>query len=175
MKFIAYNREYAAIERRASGTDSGVFSEENIPDGRPGRKLMPARQVLGAVLWILKTGAQRHILPQCYPNYKTAHRRRQRWCEREILREVLAQLANEPRDRGEIDESECFINATFASAKGAGAEIGPPRRGTSVKIQAIVDRNGLQLSESTHAANHHEVTLVQLSSTSTCWRRNRRI
>ena len=28
---------------------------------------------------------------------------------------------------------------------------------------AIVDRNGLPLSVSTHAANHHEVTLVQLS------------
>jgi len=28
---------------------------------------------------------------------------------------------------------------------------------------AIVDRNGLPLSVSTHAASHHEVTLVQLS------------
>jgi transposase len=32
-----------------------------------------------------------------------------------------------------------------------------------VKILAIVDRHGLPLSVSTHAANHHEVTLVQLS------------
>jgi transposase len=30
-------------------------------------------------------------------------------------------------------------------------------------ILAIVDRHGLPLSVSTHAANHHEVTLVQLS------------
>jgi IS5 family transposase len=32
-----------------------------------------------------------------------------------------------------------------------------------VKILAIVDRHGLPLSVSTHAANHHEVTLMQLS------------
>jgi hypothetical protein len=32
-----------------------------------------------------------------------------------------------------------------------------------VKILAIVDRHGLLLSVSTHAANHHKVTLVQLS------------
>jgi transposase len=79
------------------------------------------------------------------------------------LREILAKLANELRDRGDIDESECFIDATFASAKGGGAEIGPTRRGKGVKILAIVDRHGLPLSVSTHAANHHEVTLVQLS------------
>ena len=31
--------------------------------------------VLDAVLWILNTGAQWHMLPQSYPNYKTVHRR----------------------------------------------------------------------------------------------------
>jgi hypothetical protein len=36
-------------------------------------------------------------------------------------------------------------------------------RGKGVKILSIVDRHGLPLSESTHAANPHEVTLVQLS------------
>ena len=75
----------------------------------------------------------------------------------------LVDLANELRDQGDIDESECFIDATFTSAKGGGEDIGPTRRGKGVKIMAIVDRHGLPLSVSTHAANHHEVTLVQLS------------
>ena len=139
------------------------FPEEHIPDGRPGRKPTPARKVLEAVLWILNTGAQWHMLPQSYPNYKTVHRRFQQWCDREVLRAVLTDLANELRDRGVIDEREAFIDATFASAKGGGPEIGPTRRGKGVKIMAIVDRHGLPLSVSTHAANHHEVTLVQLS------------
>jgi transposase len=139
------------------------FPEENIPEGRPGRKPVPAREVLEAVLWILNTGAQWHMLPQCYPNYKTVHRRFQQWCEREVLREVLTQLANTLREQGDIDERESFIDACFASAKGGGDEIGKTRRGKGVKILAIVDRHGLPLSVSTHAANHHEVTLVQLS------------
>ena len=139
------------------------FPEENIPDGRPGRKPVPARQVLDAVLWILNTGAQWHMLPQCYPNYKTVHRRFQQWCQHEVLRAVLTDLANTLREQGDIDERECFIDATFAAAKGGGAEIGPTKRGKGVKIMAIVDRHGLPLSVSTHAANHHEVTLVQLS------------
>jgi len=139
------------------------FPEENIPEGRPGRKPVPTRQVLEGVLWILNTGAQWHMLPQCYPNYKTVHRRFQKWCEQDVLRGILTELANELRDRGDIDERESFIDATFASAKGGGDAIGKTRRGKGVKILAIVDRNGLPLSVSTHAANHHEVTLVQLS------------
>jgi len=145
------------------------FPEEHIPESRPGRTPVPARAVLEAVLWMLNTGAQWHLLPQCYPHDKTVHRRFQQWCEREVLREILTQLANTLREEGAIDERESFIDATFAAAKGGGEGIGPTRRGKGVKILAIVDRHGLPLSVSTHAANHHEVTLVQLT-TFTCWR-----
>jgi transposase len=138
------------------------FPEENIADGRPGRKPVATRRVLEAVLWILNTGAQWHMLPQSYPNYKTVHRRFQTWCCNEVLRRVLTDVANELRDRGALDEAECFIDATFVTAKGGGAEIGATKRGKGMKIMAIVDRHGLPLSVSTHAANHHEVRLVQL-------------
>jgi transposase len=139
------------------------FPEESYPDDRAGRKPVPARKILEAVLWILNTGAQWHMLPQSFPNYKTVHRRFQTWCQNEVLRDVLMHLANELRDRNLIDTSECYIDATFSSAKGGGAEIGKTKRGKGVKIMAIVDRQGLPLAVSTHAANHHEVTLVQLS------------
>ena len=76
------------------------FPEENIADGRPGRKPTPTRCVLEAVLWILNTGAQWHMLPQSYPNYKTVHRRFQTWCRDEVLRRVLTDVANELRDIG---------------------------------------------------------------------------
>src|SRR6059058_4841969 len=138
------------------------FPEEHIPDGRPGRKPIPTRCVFEAVLWILNTGAQWHMLPQTYPNYKSVHRRFQTWCRDEVLRRVLMDVANELRDKGALDEAECFIDATFVMAKGGGAGIGPTKRGKGMKIMAIVDRHGLPLSVSTHAANHHEVRLVQL-------------
>ena len=96
------------------------FPEDSYPDDRPGRKPVPARKVLEAVLWILNTGAQWQMLPQCYPNYKTAHRRFQKWCENEVIRAALTDLANALREQGAVDESECSIEATFASAKGGG-------------------------------------------------------
>src|SRR5260370_23241485 len=105
------------------------FPEENIADGRPGRKPVSTRRVLEAVLWILNTGAQWHMLPQSYPNYKTVHRRFQTWCCNEILRRVLTDVANELRDKGALDEEECFIDATFVMAKGGRSEIGTTKRG----------------------------------------------
>lgn len=91
------------------------------------------------------------------------HRRFQRWCEQEVLRDILCALANELREQGGIDESECFVDAMFSSAKGGGEGAGPAKRGKGVKIMGIVDRHGLPVAASTHAAHHHEVTLVQLT------------
>src|ERR1700755_911575 len=105
------------------------FPEENISEGRPGRKPVPSRKILEATLWILNTGAQWHMLPQCYPNYKTVHRRFQTWCQSEVLRRVLTDIANELRALGVLDEEESFIDATFAMAKGGGADVGPTKRG----------------------------------------------
>ena len=122
------------------------FPEENIADGRPGRRPVSTRQVLEGTLWILNTGAQWHMLPQCYPNYKTVHRRFQTWCRSEVLRGILMDIANELRERGVLDEEECFIDATFVMAKGGGAEVGPTKRGKGMKIMAIVDCHGLPLA-----------------------------
>ncbi len=79
------------------------------------------------------------------------------------MRDLLVDLANDLRKEGAVDESECFIDGMFPPAKGVGAEIDGTERGKGVRIMAIVDRHGLPLSVSTHAANHHEVTLVRLS------------
>ena len=145
------------------GTDSGLLPRGEY-SRRPPRTQAhtDARSVGSGAVDSEHRGTVAHA-SACYPNYKTVHRRFQQWCEREVLREILRELANALRDEGGIDESECFIDATFASAKGGGEDIGKTRRGKGVKILAIVDRHGLPLSVSTHAANHHEVTLVQLS------------
>lgn len=113
------------------------FPEENIPDGRAGRKPVPTRAVLEAVLWILNTGAQWHMLPPCYPNYKTVHRRFQQWCRSDVLRNILTDLANALREQGNIDEWESFIDAMFCAAKSGGRGIGKTKRGKGLKIAVL--------------------------------------
>ncbi|MFO1355118.1 MAG: transposase [Gammaproteobacteria bacterium] len=65
---------------RTVGADPG-FSGRALPGRSSGAQPIAARKILEAVLWILNTGAQWHMLPQSYPNYKTVHRRFQQWCE----------------------------------------------------------------------------------------------
>ena len=139
------------------------FPEERPVPGRRGRKPVSTRAVLDAVLWVLNSGAPWRMLPQSYPNYKTVHRRFQTWCRQEVLRGIPVDVANTLREQGALEHSESFIDAMFAPAKGGGAGVGLTKRGKGVKIMAIVGREGLPLSVSTHAANHHEVRLVQLS------------
>ena len=96
-----------------------LFEEKRRPDGR-GRPWRDARAVLNGMLWVLRTGAPWHDLPDRYPPYQTCHRRFQQWRRESTLTQVLTRLAEELRDRGKLDLSETFIDASFSSApKGA--------------------------------------------------------
>src|SRR5713226_5333007 len=95
------------------------FRPKRRPDGR-GRPWRDSRAVLNAVLWVLRTGAPWHDLPPRYPPYQTCHRRFQQWQRDGTLTRLLQALAEDLRDRGKLDLSETFIDASFSSAtKGA--------------------------------------------------------
>jgi transposase len=94
-------------------------------DGR-GRPRVPARDVWNGILWILRTGAPWHDLPDRYPPYQTCHRRFQEYCRNGTFEKVLRALAEDLRDRGGLDLSETFIDGTFAPAKKGGGRWDPP-------------------------------------------------
>src|SRR3989338_2812713 len=90
------------------------------PQGRPegrGRPWRDMRAVLHGVLWVLPTAAPGPNLPSRYPPYQTCHRRFQQWRREGTLTRVLTALAKDLRDRGKLDLSETFIDASFSSAK----------------------------------------------------------
>ena len=65
----------------------------------------------------LRSGARWQDLPERFPPYQTCHRRFQQWVRAGVLRAILEALAEDLRTRGEVDLSECFIDATFIVAK----------------------------------------------------------
>jgi transposase len=87
---------------------------------RRGRPWTDPRAVLNGILWVLRTGAPWHDLPRRYPPYQTCHRRFQLWQRSGRLDRLLERLAADLRDRGKLDLTEAFVDATFASAKKGG-------------------------------------------------------
>jgi transposase len=93
-----------------------LFRPKRRKDGR-GRPWKDPRAVMNGVLWVLRTGAPWHDLPGRYPPYTTCHRRFQQWQRSGLLTHLLQKLAEDLRDRGKLDLSESFIDASFSSAK----------------------------------------------------------
>lgn len=64
-------------------------------DGR-GRPRRDDRQVLNAILWVLRTGAPWKGLPNQYPPYQTCHRRFLQWKRAGVMDAILHTLAQNP-------------------------------------------------------------------------------
>lgn len=75
----------------------------------PARPWRDTREVLNGVLWVLRTGAPWHDLPEHYSPYQTCHGRFQGWVCDGTLGRVLATLAEDLEERGGLNLSECFI------------------------------------------------------------------
>lgn len=88
-------------------------------DGK-GRPRQNQRKILNGILWVCRTGAPWKDIPGRYVSYQTCHRYFQLWIKTGVWPKVLRKLAEDLRDRGKIDVTECFIDGTFASAKKGG-------------------------------------------------------
>ena len=87
------------------------------PPAATGRPRIPDREVLNGILWVLRTGAPWKDLPDRYPSHQTCHRRFQQWQRQGLFAAILVVLAEDLRERGGIDLSECFIDGSFSGAK----------------------------------------------------------
>ena len=80
----------------------GHFPKEELKEPGPkgGRPWRDPRDIVSAVMWILRTGAPWADLPRRYPPYQTCHRRFQRWCRDGTLERALRSLAEVLYNRG---------------------------------------------------------------------------
>ena len=85
-------------------------------DGK-GRPRVNNRAILNGILWVMRTGAPWHDMPNRYPPYQTCHRRFQEWVKAGTFESVLRKLVEDVKERGDLDLTECFIDGTFVMAK----------------------------------------------------------
>jgi transposase len=85
-------------------------------DGK-GRPRVDNRAILNGILWVMRTGAPWHDMPNRYPPYQTCHRRFQEWVQAGTFESILRKLVQDVKERGDLDLTECFIDGTFVMAK----------------------------------------------------------
>ena len=104
----------------------------HLPPGtrsrKGGRPRADDRACFEGVLWVLRSGARWKDLPRDrgFPSPATCWRRLARWERGGVWLRLWAAFLDELDQRGRLDWSECFADATFTPAKkGANASARP--------------------------------------------------
>lgn len=138
------------------------------PSGKPGRPWRSHREVLDAILWVLRTGAPWRDLPEKYPPYQTCHRRFKQWSMDGTFEKIEMALMEILEKRKQINMSECSIDAKFIPAKKGGECVGKTKCGKGTKLVAITEKRGRPVSVLITSASCHEVRLVE-PALDACW------
>jgi transposase len=85
----------------------------------PGRTGADNRLFVNAVLWIIRSGAHWHDLPERYGKYKTVHKRFTRWAKAGVWELVFASLTSDPDNQYlMLDSTVVRAHQQAASGKG---------------------------------------------------------
>ena len=87
--------------------------------GDPGRSGRDNRQFVNGVLWVLRSGAHWHDLPERYGKWKTAHTRFSRWAKAGVWERVFEALIRD-RDNQYLMLDTTLVRAHQQAATGKG-------------------------------------------------------
>jgi transposase len=139
--------------------------EALVPDHEPspkgGRPPIDKRLALAGIFWVLDNGAKWKDLPKTYGSKSSVHRWFPHWVKKGVFEELMRAMGALIEEDGRFRLYECFVDGTFAKAKGGGDGIGCTKAGKGVKIMILVDAKGLPLAVNTGSASPHESGLVQ--------------
>jgi len=147
-------------------TDEQVnWLAERIPDvprtRKGGRPPADKKRVIRGIFWMLDNGAKWKDLPREFGSKSTVHRWFQAWTRDGVFEQIMREAGRCVEERDGYRLYECFIDGTFAKAKGGGDGIGKTKAGKGVKIMVLVDARGLPVAVDTTSASPHESQLVQ--------------
>jgi transposase len=127
---------------------------------RGGFRPLSNRDIVNAILWILRSGAPWRDLPDRYPKWKSVHTRFLRWSKAGIWNRVLDALAAYADDEvAIIDASIVRVHMDAVGGKKTGSEqVGRSRGGPTTKIHAVVDGLGNPTKVALTEGQVHDVT-----------------
>ena len=99
----------------------------------PGRTGSDNRLFVNGVLWVLRSGAHWHDLPERYGKWKTAHTRFSRWSRRGVWEQVFDELTRD-RDNAYLMLDSTLVRAHQQATSGRGSG---PKRGASTRLWGV--------------------------------------
>lgn len=94
--------------------------------GDPGRSGTDHLAFVNGVLWVLRSGAHWHDLPEHFGKWKTAHKRFTRWAKAGVWEQVFADLIIDPdNEYVSLDSSLVRAHQQAATGKGGGQNVWP--------------------------------------------------
>ena len=85
----------------------------------PGRTGADNRLFVNAVLWVIRSGAHWHDLPERYGKYKTVHKRFTRWAKASVWERIFEDLTSDP-DNQYLMLDSTVVRAHQQAANGKG-------------------------------------------------------
>ena len=110
------------MARRYELTDAQWRRVEDLLPGKksdPGRTGADNRLFVNAVLWVLRSGAHWHDLPERYGKYKTVHKRFGRWADAGVWEQIFKRLIDDP-DNDYVMLDTTLVRAHQQAAAGKG-------------------------------------------------------
>lgn len=86
------------------------------PPAKTGRPRADSRQVMNAILWVLRSGAPWRDLPAEYPPFTTVWHRFDQWNQSGLLAQIVDRLRAARVDLDEIDEELWCVDGTIVRA-----------------------------------------------------------
>jgi transposase len=86
------------------------------PAKRRGRRPRSSRDMLNAMMWVLRTGAPWRDLPERYGPWETVYRRFREWAAEGVLDRVLQRLRLRLDAEGYIEGSTWFVDGSSVRA-----------------------------------------------------------
>src|SRR5271155_5357186 len=84
-----------------------------------GRTAVDNRVFVNAVLWVIRSGAHWHDLPERYGKYKSVHKRFTRWAKTGVWERIFEDLTNDP-DNQYLMLDSTVVRAHQQAANGKG-------------------------------------------------------
>ncbi len=122
-----------------------LFRPQRRSDGR-GRPWRDTRAVLNGVLWVLRTGAPWHDLPDSLSTLSNLPSPLSAVAARGAVRAIAANTRRRLARPRQTRSERSLHRRQLQFGEKRGSAVGPTRRGKGSKIMAIADRHGLPVA-----------------------------